>query len=61
MAVGHVIASQVSQVDSRAVDTLFNWIVPIGLVVGMIKYTESYAARARAARTAHAQAAPRAS
>jgi hypothetical protein len=44
MAIGHVIAGQV---DSRAVDTVLNWIVPIGLVLGMIRYTEMYAARAR--------------
>jgi hypothetical protein len=52
MAVGHVIASQI---DSRGADTLFNWIVPIALVLGMLRYTETYASRAHAAGSARGE------
>jgi quinol-cytochrome oxidoreductase complex cytochrome b subunit len=45
MTVSHVIAGAI---DTRRAETIFNWVIPIALVVAMFRYMEQYRARLRA-------------
>jgi hypothetical protein len=55
MAVSHLVAGTI---DTHRAETIFDWIIPIGLIVAMVKYMGKVRAEGKPAPPADQPAAP---